>query len=138
MAVRYRMLIKILAVALSGICLAPGLGGQQTQPDLPATPLTEIPIALKGGEIGDLLRQWYSKGTAAGNVGDYYDNRDGGHSQLDQTPYPQLKKIDYTEAQIKNRENWGMQRRILRTSSSAILRPRPRRDGAGAISEAIM
>jgi len=45
------MLMKILAVALSGICLAPGLIGQQTQQDLPATPLTEMPIALKGGEI---------------------------------------------------------------------------------------
>ena len=113
MGMCYRVLIKILAIALSGICLAPGLGGQQTQQDLPATPLTEIPIALKGGEIGDLLRQWYSKGTAAGNVGDYYDNRDGGHSQLDMIPYPQLQKIEYTEAQIKSRENWGMQGRIL-------------------------
>ena len=71
------------------------------------------PIALPGNEIGDLLRKWYAAGTAAGNIGDYYDNRDGGHSMLDLKPYPQLQQIIYTEAQIKSRANWGMQSRLL-------------------------
>lgn len=34
------------------------------------------PITTAKGEVGDLLRQWSKDGTAAGNVGDWYDNRD--------------------------------------------------------------
>ena len=98
---------------LFGICLTPGLGGQQKPQGSPAAPLTERPVALEGSEIGDTLREWYSNGTASGNVGDYYDNRDGGHSQLNMAPYPQLQMTEYTQEQVKNRENWGMQRRIL-------------------------
>ena len=71
------------------------------------------PIAPAGSEIGDLLRRWYAAGTAAGNIGDYYDNRDGGHSQLGLTRHPQLQKLAYTEAQIKSRTNWGGQLRVL-------------------------
>jgi len=71
------------------------------------------PIAPSGSEIGDLLRKWYAAGTAAGNIGDYYDNRDGGHSQLGLSRHPQLQQIVYTEAQIKSREHWGGQRRVL-------------------------
>ena len=71
------------------------------------------PIAPAGSEIGDLLRRWYAARTAAGNIGDYYDNRDGGHSQLNLSRHPQLQPIVYTEAQIKSRVNWGSQRRVL-------------------------
>lgn len=110
---RCRKLSIILVSALLGICLAQVLGGQPPQQELLTTPLTDMPIAVKGGEIGDLLRHWYSRGTAAGNIGDYYDNRDGGHSQLDLKPYPQMQKIEYTEAQVKSREHWGIQGRIL-------------------------
>ena len=44
--------------------------------------LGKKPITTVKGEVGDALRNWYEKGTAAGNVGDYYDNRDSGHSML--------------------------------------------------------
>jgi hypothetical protein len=71
------------------------------------------PIALAGSEIGDLLRKWYAAGTAAGNIGDYYDNRDSGHSQLDMSRYPQLQQIVYPESVIKSRTNRGRQTRIL-------------------------
>ncbi|MBN2241707.1 MAG: hypothetical protein JW793_03375 [Acidobacteria bacterium] len=89
------------------------LRGQQEPPVLPATRLTEIPVAVDGGEIGERLRDWYSRGTAAGNYGDYYDNRDGGHSSLKLAPYPQLSKVEYTEEQIRDRQNYGMQTKIL-------------------------
>ena len=39
--------------------------------------LKKKPITTARGELGDLLRKWYKEGTAAGNVGDWYDNRDG-------------------------------------------------------------
>jgi hypothetical protein len=51
---------------------------------------TGKPISAMQGAVGDLLRKWYAEKTAAGNIGDYYDNRDRGHSPLDLTPFPQL------------------------------------------------
>lgn len=71
------------------------------------------PITLARGDVGDWLRQWYRQKTAAGNFGDYYDNRDRGHSELDLTLYPQLQKIAYTPDQVKARQDWGMQTRVL-------------------------
>ncbi len=105
--------LYLWAGMLSALIFSNWLGGQQDRPDASFTPLSNAPIAVEGGEIGNLLRKWYSEGTAAGNTGDYYDNRDGGHSMLRLDPYPQLKKIEYTEEQIKARRNWGMQRRLL-------------------------
>ncbi len=40
-----------------------------------------------------LVNRWFSRGTAAGNIGDFYDNRDGGHSYLKVKMYPQLSVI---------------------------------------------
>jgi hypothetical protein len=71
------------------------------------------PVAPAGSEIGDLLRKWYGAGTAAGNIGDYYDNRDRGHSQLNMARHPQLQQTTYTEAQIKANAHRGVQTRIL-------------------------
>ena len=43
-------------------------------------------LALAAGAAdaaaADSLAEWMQKGTAAGNAGDHYDNRDGGHSPL--------------------------------------------------------
>src|SRR5262249_40080930 len=59
-------------------------------------------------ELGELLGKWWKEGTAAGNVGDYYDNRDGDHSNLDTSVYPQLQRVVYTEEQVKTRNNWAL------------------------------
>jgi len=72
---------------------------------------TRKPIAKKGGSVGALLRKWDAGGTAAGNTGDYYDNRDGGHSRLNIAPYPQLQRTNYGAA-VRTR-GWGAQRQIL-------------------------
>src|SRR5262245_1723691 len=40
------------------------------------------PVTTAKDELGELLRKWWAEGTAAGNVGDFYDNRDRGHSSL--------------------------------------------------------
>jgi hypothetical protein len=75
--------------------------------------LRKKPITTDTGEIGKLLKKWHADGTAAGNVGDWYDNRDGEHSPLDLRPWPQLRKVIYTEADLKARRNWALQPRTL-------------------------
>lgn len=67
----------------------------------------EAPITTAPGEIGDLLRTWWAEGTAAGHRGDFYDNRDRGHSALDLKPYPQLGKISYTDEERKRNLDWA-------------------------------
>jgi len=98
----------LLTAALLCFVLSPA-----AQKETTFTPLTEIPVAVKGDEIGDVLRKWYAEGTAAGNLGDYYDNRDRGHSLLNMAPYPQLQKIEYTEEQKNSRQDYGGQQKIL-------------------------
>jgi len=63
--------------------------------------------------VGDLLRKWYAEGTAAGNTGDWYDNRDRTHSMLGMGAYPQLDIVLYTEEQLRVRFDWAAQRVIL-------------------------
>ena len=99
--------IALLSAALLCFVLSPAAQKETL------TPLSEIPVAVKGDEIGDMLRKWYADGTAAGNLGDYYDNRDRRHSLLNMAPYPQLQKIEYTEEERKSRQDWGMQQKIL-------------------------
>lgn len=61
-----------------------------------------------------LVNGWWEDGTAAGNVGDWYDNRDGGHSPLRIADYfPQLAKVSYTQEELARRADWGLQRRLL-------------------------
>jgi hypothetical protein len=74
-----------------------------------ATSLKQKTITTAPGKVGNLLRQWWAEGTAAGNAGDFYDNRDGGHSDLDVSPYPQLQRIVYSPEDIQKRRNWGAQ-----------------------------
>ncbi|HEV8605724.1 MAG TPA: hypothetical protein VGQ99_10180 [Tepidisphaeraceae bacterium] len=59
--------------------------------------------------LPQLLRQWQSEGAAAGNQGDFYDNRDRGHSDLKIALYPGLQKIPYTEQDRKINRDWGAQ-----------------------------
>jgi len=75
--------------------------------------LKEKPITTAPGKVGDLLRQWWKEGTAAGNVGDIYDNRDRAHSDLDTGPYPQLTRYVYSEADLKVRKDWAGQRQLM-------------------------
>jgi hypothetical protein len=67
----------------------------------------DAPITIAGGELGDLLRKWHAEGTAAGNKGDFYDNRDREHSGLALGPYPQLAKITYSEEEKQKRLDWA-------------------------------
>ena len=71
------------------------------------------PITTDTGPIGESLRKWAAKGTAAGNVDDWYDNRDRGHSMLDVSPFPQLRVLEYSESDRKAGREWGFQGTVL-------------------------
>lgn len=71
-----------------------------------AEPPKEI---IKGhGEVGKLLNQWFAEGTAAGNVGDLYDNCDGDHSNMDYGQFPTLTRIEY-DAELGKQTGYGAQ-----------------------------
>lgn len=82
---------------------------------LAAAPATAkvAPVTTDPGEVGKILRLWYGKGSAAGNVGDYYDNRDRGHSMLRMSKFPQLQSVQYTDQERQLRRDWGLQVRTL-------------------------
>lgn len=65
------------------------------------------------GELGDKIMKWNVEGTAAGNVGDIYDNHDRGHSALDLTRYPQLSHIVFGEQTKQRSLDNGPQRLFL-------------------------
>jgi hypothetical protein len=73
-----------------------------------AAPSTQ-PIALGTDPSSNLLRQWWFEGSAAGNAGDWYDNRDRGHSDLNTKPYPQLQRFVYSREELDGRRDWAMQ-----------------------------
>ncbi len=98
------MVLKTRALTPFLVALALSAGLARSQPaTLPSTQ----PIATDRSPVGDLLRKWWAEGTAAGNVGDWYDNRDREHSGLNMRPYPQLQKIAYTEEELRVRADWA-------------------------------
>ena len=61
-----------------------------TNPPSPA----ELSAQWNGPALAE-MRPWLAAGTAAGNFGDLYDNRDDGHSRLDIAPFPGLSAMAY-------------------------------------------
>ena len=74
----------------------------------PVEELGKKPVTTAGGPAGDALRKWWTEGTAAGNVGDWYDNRDRGHSDLDTRPFPQLRRFAYSPEDTKLGRDWAL------------------------------
>lgn len=73
----------------------------------PAAAADVVPVK-NHGTVGDQLRRWYQEGTAAGNVGDFYDNCDRDHSNLKYSAFPQLARIEY-EQEILTEVPFGLQ-----------------------------
>jgi len=71
------------------------------------------PAATGSRKTALRVQGWYAAGTAAGNTGDFYDNRDGGHSPLRMQLFPQLDRTEYTDEQKKRRLHWGAQLYVL-------------------------
>jgi hypothetical protein len=61
------------------------------------------PVFNKRDKASSLVNTWFSEGTAAGNINDWYDNRDRGHSGLPMGQFPQLKKVAYSKQQLKRK-----------------------------------
>ncbi len=101
-----------IALALIGPVLA-GLAAAQTLEKIDPDALRQRPVTTVPGPAGDLVRQWWKAGTAAGNIGDYYDNRDGDHSPLDRSLFPQLAAVRYSPDDIKLRKHWAAQSVLL-------------------------
>lgn len=101
---------------LIGCLVATGADAQPLRPQVQAAPieyepvtpggLAEKPIAIGNHPAIDKLRQWYTDGTAAGNVGDVYFNRDFRHSQPNLGGFPQVSQV---KLDAKNRHQyWGL------------------------------
>jgi hypothetical protein len=78
-----------------------------------ANDVEELTIAKGQGKVGDLLREWFDEGTAAGNRGDFYDNHDGDHSNMNFRGFPQITRIEYGEPLRKRGLHNGLQRHFL-------------------------
>ena len=52
-------------------------------------------VGLK--DVDTILLSWFRRGTAAGNRGDLYDNRDRDHSNLRAERFPQLTFVEYAD-----------------------------------------
>lgn len=73
---------------------------------------SDLPVSAARGEAADLVREWWAAGEAAGNIGDFYDNRDRGHRLLDTKLFPQLQRVTYTEREIELRMDYAAARAI--------------------------
>jgi len=110
---------RLWRMACPKVCMACmailALGGDLRGAEEPkkGTEAQSKPITTQSGPVGELLRKWHAEGTAAGNIGDWYDNRDRGHSDLNMAVYPQLKRFEYSEEERKRRVDWAAQGRVL-------------------------
>ena len=82
------------------------------------------------GAIGRLLRTWYAEGRAAGNHGDFYDNHDVDHSNLNYGQFPQLARIEYDhpvqQRQFHNGlQNWFLFNQVVLGNSSTAITNSP-------------
>ncbi|MCX8156237.1 MAG: hypothetical protein N3J91_07310 [Verrucomicrobiae bacterium] len=75
--------------------------------------VTNLPVTQWKHEAGDLLRQWWADGTAAGHAGDLYDNRDGDHSNLPRDLFPQLTYVEYAPEAKALELHWGITAQLV-------------------------
>jgi len=65
------------------------------QPEVDYAGLRSAPVDNANNAVSQQIQAWYEEGSAAGNVGDYYENRDGGHSHLNLDRFGQFTKLVY-------------------------------------------
>lgn len=71
------------------------------------------PVRGANDEAAKLLNAWSANGTAAGNRGDLYDNRDRGHSRLSANLWPQVAHIEYGPKARSANIDYGVNAGIL-------------------------
>jgi hypothetical protein len=72
------------------------------------TPKMNRPCLQNEDPVARQLNQWFAEGSAAGNIGDYYDNRDRGHSTIALQDYPQLRLFGYTPDQLQENQDYAL------------------------------
>ena len=92
---------RLLLVSILLFALHVAHSGEAPPADVP-------PVTKSHGEVAELLKKWFAEGTAAGNIGDIYDNRDREHSGLDMSQYPQLQKFKYSKEELDKRADWAL------------------------------
>jgi hypothetical protein len=65
------------------------------------------------GRVAELLNSWYAAGEAAGNHGDLYDNRDGDHSAIAKSTFPQLTHVEYGAEARAAKVHYGVNAHLL-------------------------
>jgi hypothetical protein len=75
--------------------------------------LSEKPITKGEGKVSELLSKWYEAGSAAGNVGDLYDNHDGDHSNMRYNNFPQITRIEFGEKIRQRGLHMGLQNKFV-------------------------
>ncbi|MDD5706883.1 MAG: hypothetical protein PHR35_13245 [Kiritimatiellae bacterium] len=78
-----------------------------SMPTNPPSAAPAPPVALPG-PAGEAIRTWQADGSAAGNRGDLYDNRDEGHSMLDLKLFPEMRPVVYDDEARQARVNGGV------------------------------
>lgn len=66
------------------------------------------PCLAERNDVEKKLNAWYAAKTAAGNQGDYYDNRDREHAAIDRKAFPQLKSFEYTPGQKLENQDYAL------------------------------
>ena len=72
-----------------------------------APPPAEFATRWNGPDAA-LIQPWLAANTAAGNFGDFYDNRDDGHSRLDCAPFAGLTAIHYDADARRYNAHYGL------------------------------
>lgn len=91
-----------------------------------ADPAVKVPLPAGGGLDVEISR-WYAEGTAAGNIGDFYDNHDQHHSTMHIENFPQMTEIVWDEETRRRQFHTGLQTRffftgvVLGNSSTAMV-----------------
>ena len=81
--------------------------------DLPKNTNKTLPVKKGKSSTAVKLREWQEQGTAAGNYGDFYDNRDRNHSNMSYKEYPYLTRIEYSKKAQENTLDRGTTQRII-------------------------
>lgn len=78
-----------------------------SQPLVDYSSLRTLPVDNSNDPVAQKIQAWFDEGTAAGNVGDCYENRDGNHSRLNLNRLQQIAEIKYGEEFIAKKADFG-------------------------------
>ncbi|GHB94973.1 hypothetical protein [Cerasicoccus arenae] len=83
------------------------------RPDVDYAGLRNAPVSKADDPLSKKIQTWFDEGTAAGNVGDLYENRDGGHSRLNLKKFGQFAQLVYGEELKKLGADFGVKIKIV-------------------------